>query len=175
MISSNQKADRNMKRILVLCRTNSALSIMIAALFNARSDGQWQAFSAGPQPGPAINPHAVSALRNGGILIETGARPQSWLAFEGPDAPRFDVVLTVAEDVDWHDMPAWNGVPRLMHWPMPDPLGFACAPHERTAMFAALLDLARTRVEAFLAEDATRARGEGDNDNRRLALRRVGT
>ncbi|MCB1504610.1 MAG: hypothetical protein KDJ47_06495 [Hyphomicrobiaceae bacterium] len=162
--------------ILILCRTNSVTSTMIEALLNANEHAGWRAFSAGPEPALTVNTHTMSALKNSGISARFVTSPKCWHLFEGPDAPRFDVVLTVSEDVSWDGMPKWNGVPRLLHWPLPDPLALSCTPAERAGLFAALLDLAATRVEAFLEEEREAVRvGSIANDNSWLPSGRVGT
>ena len=62
---------RRMKqRILILCTGNSARSQMAEALVNARLGESWQAFSAGTQPAAQVNPYALRALAEIGIVTE---------------------------------------------------------------------------------------------------------
>lgn len=155
-----------MKDILVLCRSNSVMSPMVEALINANSEGVWRAFSAGSEPASSINRHTLRALKEAGITRGSLHAPKSWNLFSGPESPRFDVVLTVSEDVHWEDMPKWNGVPRLIHWVLPDPRNLTSLSSERATLYAALLDLARAKVELFLTEDAKAMRvGANANDN----------
>ena len=175
-----------MRNILVLCKLNSATSLMVEALINGRAQGRWRAVSAGSAPATVMNPFTASALKEhfqeqGGAKASVRAilnelHPKSWRDFEGASAPRFEIVLTVSENVSWEEMPVWNGVPRLLHWALPDPLAVACTPSERAGVFAAVLGLARAKVDAFLAEEAQALRlSGGANDNRSSPLRRVGT
>lgn len=175
-----------MRNILVLCKSNSATSLMVEALINRQAPGRWCAHSAGSQPATGMNPYTAAVLKehfqavNGGRTPDWPAlgalQPKSWRDFEGPQAPRFEIVLTVSEDVSWEEMPVWNGVPRLLHWALPDPLAVACTPSERSGVFAAVLGLARVKVDAFLKEEAQAMRLSGEaNDNRSSPVRRVGT
>lgn len=159
---------------------------MVEALINGQAHGRWRAFSAGSHPATVMNPYTAAVLKehfqtHGGAKSSAeqslkGLRPKNWRNFEGADAPRFEIVLTVSEDVSWEEMPVWNGVPRLLHWALPDPLAVACTPSERAGVFAAVLALAGAKVDAFLAEEAQAMRvSHGANDNRSSPMRRVGT
>lgn len=165
-----------MKNILVVCRTNSIMSPIVEAAVNARSNGAWRAFSAGSEPATRINPYTFAVLKEAGISFDAGATPKNWRLFSGANAPRFEVVLTVSEDVAWEDMPLWNGVPRLLHWAMPDPLAIPCTPSERFGLVSAWCDLARARVASFLAEEVDALRVDAvANDNRGAGVRAAGT
>jgi arsenate reductase len=164
------------KNILVVCRTNSFMSPVVESLINARSTGSWRAFSAASEPAERINPYAFRALKETGIALKASRSPVGWHQFCGLNAPRFEIVLTVSEDVAWEEMPVWNGVPRLVHWAMPDPLAIPCSPLERIGLVRAWCDLACARVEAFLLEEREAVHVEPvANDNRGIANRAAGT
>jgi arsenate reductase len=165
-----------MKNILIVCRTNSMMSPIVEALINSRSNGTWQAFSAGSQPASRFNPYTFAVLKEAGIIVDSGHSPTNWRDFSGAHAPRFEIVLTVSEDVAWEDMPLWNGVPRLLHWALPDPLAMHCSACERMGLVSAWRDLARARVDAFLTEEGHAPRpGRSANDNRGDFVRDFGT
>jgi arsenate reductase len=164
-----------MRNILVVCRTNSMMSPIVQAFLNARAGGSWHAFSAGSQPVGRANPYTSAILKDAGIALDPRFLPLDWHRFAGADAPRFEIVLTVSEDVAWEDMPAWNGVPRLMHWALPDPLAMSYSASERLSLIGAWRDLARARVDAFLAEEGQALRiGTSANDNRKGRMRALG-
>src|SRR5437762_8577363 len=83
------------KRILVLCTGNSARSQMAAAFLKS-FDPRLDVYSAGTQPAPRINPHAVKAMREVGIDI-SGGTPKSVKQFTSQS---FDYVITVCDDAD---------------------------------------------------------------------------
>ena len=164
-----------MKNILVVCQSGSVLSPIVAALFNARSKHSWRAWSAASEPQSRVNPYTYAVLKEAGIAHETALSPVDWRAFSGASAPRLEVVLTVSEDVAWEMMPSWNGVPRLLHWALPDPMTARSSAVERFGLVRAWCDLAVARVEMFLAEEVTTRAAGPDNDNRGIRLRGVGT
>lgn len=169
-----------MKNLLVVCRTNSTTSLMAESLINERGGGDWRAFSAGSEPAISANAYTLALIKEAGFAGRGVLRPKNWRDFEGPNAPRFDTIVTVSEDVVWEDMPIWNGVPRLLHWALPDPLAHVCSPIERMAMFRALFDLVEAKVEAFLDEEARAMRvrpqaNDNLNDSRADRAFRFGT
>lgn len=164
-----------MRNILVVCRTNSMMSPIVQALLNARAGGSWRVYSAGSQPVGRANPYTFAILKDAGIALDPRFLPLDWHRFAGASAPRFEIVLTLSEDVAWEDMPAWNGVPRLVHWALPDPLAMSCSAPERLSLIGAWRDLARARVDAFLAEEGQAMQiGTSANDNRTGWLRALG-
>lgn len=162
------------RNLLVLCKTNAARSIMVETCVNAAGQG-WQAFSAGTHPASKLNTYTALALRERGLVLDPDRRPKSYAEFMRADAPRFDVVLTVCEDIAWEKLPAWAGAPRLLHWALPDPTAADCTPSERADMFRAVLDLVEKRVDDFLGEERRVRHGEVANDNRSGTLRQFGT
>jgi arsenate reductase (thioredoxin) len=103
-------------RILVLCTGNSARSQM-AAGFLKSFDPRMDVYSAGTQPAPRINPHAVLAMREAGIDI-SGGTPKSVKQFTNQS---FDYVITVCDDAD-KNCPNFTGkVGKWVHIGFPDP------------------------------------------------------
>ncbi len=133
-VRPRRQSELMMKNILVVCRTNSMMSPIVEALINSRSNGAWQASSAGSQPASRLNPYAFAVLKEAGISVEPHFLPKSWCSFAGAHVPRCEILLTVSEDVVWEDMLVWNGVPRLLHWVMPDPLAMRCSAAERLGL-----------------------------------------
>lgn len=165
------------RNMLVLCRENAARSVMVEALVNSLGSGEWQAYSAGSHPASSFNAYTLMALRERGLHIDRDRRPKSYAEYVGkPDAPRFDVVLTVCEDIGWDMLPKWPGAPRLLHWTLPDPTASVYSPTERAEIFRVVLDLAERKVQEFLEEERREVRvGAQANDNRFQRSRRFGT
>ncbi len=146
--------------VLVLCTGNSARSIIGEVLINDLAGGRLRAFSAGSQPVGRVNPGALATLEREGHAV-AGLESKSWDRFSGPDAPAFDIVITVCDNAAGEACPVWSGAPVTVHWGIPDP----AADGDFDAAYARL----RRRVEAMLElrlEDL-------DADDRRRALQRV--
>ena len=104
------------KRILVLCTGNSARSQMAAGFLKSFSPNL-DVYSAGTQPAPRINPHAVAAMKEVGIDISAGT-PKSVAQFTSQS---FDYVITVCDDAD-KNCPNFTGkVGKRVHIGFPDP------------------------------------------------------
>jgi len=165
-----------MRNVLVICDNNAGLSVIVEALLNERSKGAWRAFSAGALPSAHVNRHVVHALRQSGIVIDPQSKPKSWLSYATAASPRFDVVLTLSEELPFGEMPKWLGAPRMLHWALPDPMAVPSTPGERLAMFEVVVEIAAARVDRFL-EDERKVRPVAvqANDNPHDAmLRRLG-
>ncbi len=93
-----------MKQVLFVCVHNSGRSQMAEALFNRLAPEGMQAVSAGTQPGGALNPAAVEAMREIGIDLEAdGHRPKVMT----PEMVESSVrVITMGCDVDASACPA---------------------------------------------------------------------
>lgn len=136
--------------ILVLCTGNSARSIFAEALFNALGGGRVRAFSAGSQPVGRVNPHALELLEAQG-LDAAGLRSKSRDEFAGPEAPRFDLVVTVCGNAANETCPAWPGAPLAAHWGIDDPAAVAGSEDVKRAAFMKAYALLAERILLFLS------------------------
>lgn len=138
--------------VLVLCTGNSARSILGEALFNHLGEGRVRAFSAGSKPKGVPHPGALRLLARRGI--DTGTfRSKSWNAFTGPDAPSFDLAITVCGNAAGEACPVFLGSPLRAHWGLPDPADVTGSEAEVDAAFEETWRLLEMRVRAFLALD----------------------
>lgn len=120
--------------VLILCTHNSARSILAEAMLNhwaARLAKDVRAFSAGSTPSGRVNPEAIAVLERAGVDTSS-LRSKHWDAFDGPDAPRMRIVITVCDAAAAEQCPYWPGSPVKVHWGYPDPSA-APAPEKRGA------------------------------------------
>jgi protein-tyrosine-phosphatase len=132
--------------VLFLCTGNSARSIMAEAILNRLGGGRCRAYSAGSRPKGEVHPESLRLLDQLGH--DTSAlRSKSWEEFGKPDAPRFDVIITVCDDAAGEACPLWPGKPTTAHWGIPDPA--KAAGTDVTRAFADAYRRLYQRIEAF--------------------------
>jgi len=136
--------------VLFVCTGNSARSILAEGLLTHAGRGRFMAFSAGSHPNGAVNPLALSTLKQLRIPAD-GFRSKSWDEFARPGAPVFDFVFTVCDKAAGEVCPVWPGQPMTAHWGVPDPAAVqGSEEHKAKAFMDAALVLKR-RIDLMLA------------------------
>jgi len=136
--------------VLFLCTGNSARSILAEGLLNAEGKGRFRAFSAGSFPKGAINPFALSTLKQADLPAD-GYRSKSWDEFARADAPVMDFVFTVCDDAAGEICPVWPGHPVTAHWGMPDPAAVEGSEAQKAQAFRDTLRMLSNRIRVFTA------------------------
>ncbi|ODA67962.1 Protein ArsC [Methyloligella halotolerans] len=136
--------------VLFLCTGNSARSIMAESILRREGYGRFQAFSAGSQPKPVVNPLALKVLESFNYPTD-GLHAKSWEAFGKPGAPVMDFVFTVCDNAAGEACPVWPGQPMTAHWGIEDPAAFDGAAFEKEAAFVTALRYLRNRISIFTA------------------------
>jgi arsenate reductase len=136
--------------ILFLCTGNSARSILAEAITNRLGVGRAKAWSAGSTPTGRVNPAALALLESLGY--ETGGfRSKSWDEFALPDAPMFDLIVTVCDNAAGETCPIWPGRPMRAHWGIADPAAITGSLAAITAAFSEAHGQLRERIERLLS------------------------
>ena len=136
--------------VLFVCTGNSARSILAEGLLTHAGRGRFMAFSAGSHPSGAVNPLALSTLKQLRIPAD-GFRSKSWDEFARPGAPVFDFVFTVCDKAAGEVCPLWPGQPMTAHWGVADPAAVeGSEEHKARAFMDAALVLKR-RIDLILA------------------------
>ena len=105
-----------MDRVIFACVHNAGRSQMAAAFFNALADpAKARATSAGTEPGPAVHPEVLQAMKEVGIDL-SAATPQK-LTPELAQGVSHLVTMGCGENCPY--------VPgaKVLDWPLPDPKG----------------------------------------------------
>lgn len=129
------------KKILFLCRGNSARSQMAEAIVNAQYKEIFIAFSAGISPADQLNPYAIATMKNIGIDI-SGCVPKSIDVFANEE---FDFIITLCSKGK-EECINYIGKPILSHWDLPNPVDIEGTEKEIMRVFGELLKYLNTRI-----------------------------
>ena len=123
---------------------------MAEGFLNHLAVGRFEAQSAGTEPG-ALSPLAVQVMTEEGIDI-SGHRAKSLDAFLSEP---FDYAITVCDDAN-EACPVFPNARQRLHWSFPDPSRAGGTAEQRLAVFRAVRDAIRARVEQFMAGEERR-------------------
>jgi protein-tyrosine-phosphatase len=143
------KPDRTYK-VLFLCTSNSARSIMAEAIMNRLGHGRFRVYSAGSHPRGSVHPQALALLRKLNHDL-SGLRSKSWTEFSAPDAPTLDFVFTVCDNAAAEACPVWPGQPMTAHWGVPDPAAATGTEAEVALAFAEAYRMLNARISIFIS------------------------
>ena len=130
--------------LLFLCVANSARSQMAEGLARVRFGHRARVASAGSSPA-VVHPLAIAALDELGIDI-SGQHSKSVGTID-PDS--IDLVVTLcAEEV----CPAFLGMAKRLHWPLPDPAGAPGSAADRLERFRGVRDEIARRLDRLETE-----------------------
>ena len=135
------------KNTLFVCIHNSARSQMAEAFLNQICGKEFEAHSAGIEPGK-LNPTVVEVMKEIGIDI-SGNQTKSVADMLKP-SKLFAYVITVCDETSAERCPIFPGVTTRLHWSFPDPSGFHGA--EKLARTRAVRDAIKKKIEQWCAE-----------------------
>jgi len=134
------------KKVLFICVHNSARSQMAEAWLNRLCPEQFEAHSAGLEPG-ALNPLAVEAMREIGVDI-SGKKTQSVLDVFN-SGQLFSYVITVCDESSAERCPIFPAATKRLHWSFPDPAAITGSHEERLNGVRKIRDQIRARIEMW--------------------------
>jgi len=108
-------------RVLFVCVQNSARSQMAAALLNHEFGGEFEAESAGIEPG-SLNPLAVESMHEIGIDISRNRTNDVFDFYR--EGRRYSYVITVCDESSGERCPLFPGITKRLHWSFDDPATF---------------------------------------------------
>jgi arsenate reductase len=135
--------------VLFVCIHNSARSQMAEAFLNDLCGEQFEALSAGIEPGK-LNPIVVEAMKEVGIDISRNrTKPVSDMLNSGKT---FTYVVTVCNETSAERCPFFPGRTIRLHWGFPDPSALQGSHDEKLARTREIRDMIKAKVEEWCAE-----------------------
>jgi arsenate reductase len=136
------------KRVLFVCIQNSARSQMAEAFLNQMCSDEYEAHSAGLEPG-ALNPLAVEVMREIGVDISAHGTQSVFEVFKS--GAMFAYVVIVCDQVSAERCPIFPGVTTRLHWSFPDPAGCTGTHEEKLQATREIRDMIQRQIEEFCA------------------------
>ena len=137
------------RKVLFVCIHNSARSQMAEAFLNHICGDQFEAHSAGIEPGK-LNPIVVKAMQEIGIDISGNQAKAVFDYFKSGKI--FSYVITVCDEASAERCPIFPGVTQRLHWSFPDPSSFQGTHAEKLAGTRTVRDTIKAKVEAWCEE-----------------------
>ena len=137
------------KKVLFICIHNSARSQMAEAFLNQICYENFEAQSAGLEPGK-LNPVVVEAMQEIGIDISQNQTKSVFDMFKSGTI--FAYVITVCDEASAERCPIFPGVTTRLHWSFPDPSAFPGTHEEKLEKTHLVRDLIKTKVEHWCSE-----------------------
>src|SRR5947209_19506936 len=137
------------EKVLFICVHNSARSQMAEAFLDDICGDQFEAHSAGLEPG-TLNPLAVETMREIGIDISHKQTQSVFDVFKSGEL--FAYVITVCDETSAERWPVLPGVTRRLHWSFPDPAALSGTREERLRGTRKIRDQIRACIEMWCDE-----------------------
>ncbi len=137
------------KKVLFVCIHNSARSQMAEAFLNQICGQEFEAHSAGLEPGK-LNPVVVEVMQEIGIDI-SGNRTKA--VFDMIQSGQmFSRVITVCDEASAERCPIFPGITTRLHWSFPDPSAVTGSAEEKRERIREIRDRIKHRIEEWCGE-----------------------
>src|SRR3954471_21534891 len=136
------------KNVLFVCIHNSSRSQMAETFLNDLCDEQFEAHSAGIEPGK-LNPIVVEAMQEIGLDISRSLTKSVSSMLES--GKTFAFVITVCDETSAERCPVFPGGTTRLHWGFPDPSALQGSEAEKLAAGRPTRDAIAARCAAWCA------------------------
>ena len=134
------------QRVLFVCIHNSARSQMAEAWLNRICSEQFEAESAGLEPG-TLNPLVVETMQEVGIDIS--GHPTRAVSDVIRSGKAFAYVITVCDETNAERCPIFPGITKRLHWSFPDPSELTGTKEEKLVKVRQIRDTIKAQVEQW--------------------------
>ena len=138
-------------KVLFVCVHNSARSQMAEAYLNHFGEGQFEAESAGLEPG-RLNPRVVQVMKEDGIDLSGNQTKSVFDMFKRGGLYSF--VVTVCDETSAEKCPIFPGVAKRLHWSFEDPSSLSGTEEEKLQRTRNIRDEIRSKIARWIAESA---------------------
>lgn len=142
-------------KVLFICIHNSARSQMAEAWLNEICGDEFEAQSAGLEPG-TLNPLVVEAMAEVGIDISKKGTQAVFDVWNSGQL--FAYVVTVCDEPSAEKCPIFPGPATSLHWGFPDPSALTGTIEEKMAGVRKIRDEIRARIESWCDDVCATAR-----------------
>jgi|HubBroStandDraft_2_1064218.scaffolds.fasta_scaffold66952_3 arsenate reductase len=154
-LASSLKQGTTMKRrVLFVCVRNAARSQMAEAFLNSICPDEFEAASAGLEPGE-LDPLAVEVMHEVGIDISRNQTKSVFDLFK--TGKLFAYVVTVCDEASAERCPIFPGVTKRLHWSFADPAALRGSWDERLAQARIIRDQIHDRIAVWCDTMCARA------------------
>jgi arsenate reductase len=136
------------KKVLFVCVHNSARSQMAEALLNQMCPDEFEAHSAGLEPG-TLNPLVVEAMQEIGMDISQNKTKSVFEEYKS--GKMFAYVIAVCDEASAERCPIFPGVTTRLQWSFPDPSKFQGTQDERLARVREVRDAITDKLQDWCA------------------------
>lgn len=136
------------QRVLFMCIHNSGRSQMAEAFLNELGGAEFEAESAGLEPG-SLNPLVVEAMQETGIDISKNLTKDVFEFYK--QGKHFEFVITVCDEASGEKCPFFPGMLSRIHWSFPDPGSFNGSHNEKMVQVRLVRDSIKKKIEEFIA------------------------
>jgi arsenate reductase len=136
-------------KVLFVCVHNSARSQMAEALLNHFYGDQYEAESAGLEPGK-LNPVAAAAMEEMGIDISQKGTQDVFELYKAGKI--YTYVITVCDESSGERCPLFPGVTKTLHWSFDDPAAFTGSEAEKLRRTIQVRDQINAKILAWVHE-----------------------
>jgi arsenate reductase (thioredoxin) len=144
------------RKVLFVCIHNSARSQMAEAFLNQMCGAEFEAHSAGLEPGK-LNPIVVEVMREAGLDL-TGNQTKAVSDFL-KSGESFAYAITVCDQASAERCPIFPGATARLHWSFPDPSSFQGPPEKKLARTRDVRDMIQQKVAQWCDEVCSVAMG----------------
>ena len=137
-------------RVLFVCHSNAAWSLMAEAILNHLAGGRFHAMSGGLAPARAVDPMTLGELERAGLRRDyCFTKPAE--GFRSESLISLDLIISSLDLAEEGYARGWPGNPALLHWRIPDPMEYVGRDNGRRNQFRSVFTSLQKRIQLVVA------------------------